>query len=52
MSLPAIPLQEFDKEMASTRKLLERVPTEKGRWKPHDQHSAGAPYRSGDGRRV
>ena len=35
MSLPAIPLQEFDKEMALTRKLLERVPTEKGRWKPH-----------------
>jgi uncharacterized damage-inducible protein DinB len=37
MSLPAIPLEEFDKEMASTRRLLERVPTEKGRWKPHEK---------------
>jgi uncharacterized damage-inducible protein DinB len=40
MSLPAIPLQEFDKEMALTRKLLERVPTEKGRWKPHEKSFA------------
>jgi uncharacterized damage-inducible protein DinB len=40
MSLPAIPLQEFDKEMASTRKLLERVPTEKGEWKPHEKSFA------------
>jgi hypothetical protein len=31
----AIPLKEFDGEMASTRRLLERVPTEKGEWKPH-----------------
>ncbi len=35
MSLPAIPLKEFDQEMTTTRKLLERVPTEKGEWKPH-----------------
>ena len=28
-------LREFDQEMASTRRLLERVPTEKGQWKPH-----------------
>lgn len=28
-------LPEFDQEMASTRRLLERVPTEKGEWKPH-----------------
>ena len=28
-------LPEFDQEMASTRRLLERVPTEKGQWKPH-----------------
>jgi uncharacterized damage-inducible protein DinB len=28
-------LREFDEEMANTRKALERVPTEKGRWKPH-----------------
>lgn len=39
MSLPAIPLKEFDLEMASTRRLLERVPTEKGRWKPHEKSS-------------
>lgn len=35
MTSPAIPLAEFDQEMASTRRLLERVPTDKGRWKPH-----------------
>lgn len=35
MTTPAIPLKEFDQEMASTRKLLERVPSEKGSWKPH-----------------
>jgi uncharacterized damage-inducible protein DinB len=40
MSTPAIPLKEFDQEMASTRKLLERVPTEKGPWKPHEKSSA------------
>jgi uncharacterized damage-inducible protein DinB len=28
-------LPEFDQEMATTRRLLERVPTDKGRWKPH-----------------
>jgi len=28
-------LPEFDQEMAVTRRLLERVPTDKGRWKPH-----------------
>lgn len=28
-------LPEFDQEMASTRKLLERVPSEQGAWKPH-----------------
>lgn len=37
MSTPAIPLNEFDQEMASTRRLLERVPTDKGRWKPHEK---------------
>jgi uncharacterized damage-inducible protein DinB len=35
MTPPAIPLKEFDLEMASTRRLLERVPTDKGTWKPH-----------------
>src|SRR4051812_37637291 len=28
-------LPEFDQEMATTRRVLERVPTEKGQWKPH-----------------
>jgi uncharacterized damage-inducible protein DinB len=28
-------LPEFDQEMASTRRLLERVPGDQGRWKPH-----------------
>jgi len=40
MGTPAIPLKEFDHEMASTRKLLERVPTEKGTWKPHHKSFA------------
>lgn len=40
MSAPAIPLKEFDLEMASTRKLLERVPTDKGTWKPHQKSFA------------
>lgn len=35
MTTTAIPLAEFDQEMASTRRLLERVPTDKGQWKPH-----------------
>ena len=26
---------EFDQEMATTRRALERVPTDKGEWKPH-----------------
>ena len=28
-------LREFDQEMAVTRRLLERVPSDKGAWKPH-----------------
>jgi uncharacterized damage-inducible protein DinB len=40
MSTPAIPLKEFDQEMVSTRKLLERVPSEKGMWKPHEKSFA------------
>ncbi|HEX7240500.1 MAG TPA: DinB family protein [Longimicrobiaceae bacterium] len=35
MSTPIIPLDEFDLEMASTRRLLERVPGDQGAWKPH-----------------
>lgn len=30
-------LPEFDLEMATTRRLIERVPTNKGEWKPHDK---------------
>lgn len=37
MPAPAIPLAEFDREMASTRRLLERVPDEKATWKPHEK---------------
>lgn len=37
MTTPAIPLAEFDQEMASTRRLLERVPEQKGEWKPHEK---------------
>ena len=37
MDAPAIPLKEFDVEMTSTRKLLERVPSDKGAWKPHQK---------------
>ena len=37
MSQPIIPLAEFDQEMATTRRLLERVPSENGQWKPHEK---------------
>ena len=30
-------LAEWDQEMATTRRLLERVPTDKGEWKPHEK---------------
>ena len=30
-------LPEFAQEMIPTRKLLERVPAEKGKWKPHEK---------------
>lgn len=33
----ALPLPEFDQEMATTRRLLERVPSEKASWKPHEK---------------
>ncbi len=35
MSIAETLLPEFEQEMASTRRLLERVPTDKGTWKPH-----------------
>jgi uncharacterized damage-inducible protein DinB len=37
MNAPVIPLKEFDEEMVSTRRLLERVPADKGSWKPHEK---------------
>ena len=33
-------IPEFDQEMASTRRLLERVPSDKGQWKPHQKSFA------------
>jgi uncharacterized damage-inducible protein DinB len=35
MTLAEKLLPEFDLEMATTRRLLERVPSDKGEWKPH-----------------
>ena len=35
MTISETLLPEFDQEMATTRKVLERVPTDKGKWKPH-----------------
>ena len=35
MSMTAAILQEFDTEAATTRRVLERVPTDKLDWKPH-----------------
>ena len=40
MTTPVIPIREFDQEMAATRRLLERVPTERGSWKPHERSFA------------
>jgi uncharacterized damage-inducible protein DinB len=40
MSTPAIPIAEFSQEMATTRRLLDRVPGEKGTWKPHPKSFA------------
>jgi len=40
MSTSAIPLKEFDLEMKSTRRLLERVPSDKATWKPHEKSFA------------
>ena len=35
MSFPETLLPEFDQEMATTRRVLERVPDDKPDWKPH-----------------
>ncbi len=53
MALADMLLPEFDHEMATTRKLLERVPDDKLGWKPHEksftlgqlaQHVATIPF--------
>ena len=35
MTISETLLPEFDEEMATTRRVLERVPSDKGDWKPH-----------------
>lgn len=35
MTMAELLLPEFDQEMATTRKVLARVPSDKGTWKPH-----------------
>ena len=35
MSIGTSMLAEFDEEMATTRRVIERVPADKGEWKPH-----------------
>jgi uncharacterized damage-inducible protein DinB len=35
MSMADTLLPEFDQEMATTRRLIERVPGDRGEWKPH-----------------
>jgi uncharacterized damage-inducible protein DinB len=37
MSTQAIPLKEFDSEMTNTRRLIERIPSDKAQWKPHEK---------------
>jgi len=40
MSMSETLLPEFDQEMATTRRLLERVPSDKAQWKPHPKSFA------------
>ena len=35
MTIAETLLPEFDQEMATTRRVIERVPSDKGEWKPH-----------------
>ena len=42
MSIADALLPEFDQEMATTRRLLERIPTDKGKWKPHPKFAASS----------
>jgi uncharacterized damage-inducible protein DinB len=37
MSMADVLLPEFDQEMTTTRRVLERVPSDKGEWKPHEK---------------
>ena len=47
MSIAEGLLPEFDQEMATTRTLLVRVPSNKGPWKPHEVVPVGAPGATG-----
>jgi uncharacterized damage-inducible protein DinB len=40
MSLAQMMVPEFEQEMATTRRLLERVPSDRGPWKPHPKSFA------------
>src|SRR5256885_14424409 len=40
MSIAESLLPEFDQEMATTRRVLERVPSDKTTWKPHQKSFA------------
>ena len=40
MTIAEALLPEFEQEMKSTRRLLERVPSEKAEWKPHQKSFA------------
>ncbi len=40
MSIGQSLLPEFDQEMATTRRVLERVPSDKVQWKPHQKSFA------------
>jgi uncharacterized damage-inducible protein DinB len=37
MKMSEVFLQEFDQEMANTRKVLDRIPEDKFAWKPHEK---------------
>src|SRR5437773_7971168 len=37
MTIAELLLPEYEQEMATTRRVLERVPTDKGKWKPHEK---------------
>ena len=40
MTIAELLLPEVDQEMATTRRVLERVPEDKFAWKPHDKSSS------------